>query len=947
MIRRREFLTGAAALAAFSRIEEAEALVGSKRVLLAGGKAAKPSIPRNQFFGVNANGPEFAPVVGQTWPSANDAGYLAKMGVGFVRLPIAWESLQPTLGAALNATYVANMKSCIAALNAQGIGVIVDLHNFGHYAQPAVWNSTVTYAGNGGVNAANVNFLGDGVLTAAVLADVWTRLATALVGTPGLIGYGIMNEPTNIVGKNLLVTPNYFSGQFTGWGIGATEAVAIQAAGSNPLGAAYGPAWTFNTTNFGNTSQSVTVAAGTYTLSGYISAAAAQSAYLQIDAAQTAAAATSTPTRFSATAALSAGAHIFSIGTNGPGFSGTGAVSISNLQLESGASPTAYEPNPFMSFGQAAINAIRAVDAGTPIYVTGAPDSRPAAWQMFNFELAQLTGGGLVFDSHQYFDGPQGIGGGGTYSGTFTSYGIDTQTGVQALPPFTDWLTARGVTGFLGEFGVPNNTTDNNPQWLPTQVNFEQALANGGVRGTQWYFNTNKPLADLNIAPNGAVNDPRLTQMLAVQRMSPPDWVPSGADTVIDIANGRSYFSGTVDTIANNSLGYLVTGRSQTNVGPNAGDLRAGVTWSPVGLGASTTGVAAPDGTATAFKIVEDGNSGRHLLFTLGGANLTIPAGSVITAPFVLKAAERGFAIVTVQDSAGNNFFASVNLSTGSIASVGSGLTGKTGTAAFISASSIDLGGGWWLFSITGTVDPAATLVGALLDLSNTLGSNSYQGVAGNGIYAWCCPIVLGSAGSIPIPSIGLQTTAQPTSRLLGTQMTLLPLDGANAYRIVGDVLTNAAVSGQQAAYLNINQNNGQNVRQLGADWKFIPVAGGLNGAATLAVWKTQPITTAAPPNSGCHLAMGRTNWIFGKTLNGNPVVPIASGSYSLGANVPVSGTVLLNGNTATVRLPDGSVQEITDPDIGAQAGPWATFEAFQNDAAADDRTGFYKVWLG
>ncbi|MET4798978.1 hypothetical protein [Bradyrhizobium sp. LB11.1] len=113
------------------------------------------------------------------------------------------------------------------------------------------------------------------------------------------------------------------------------------------------------------------------------------------------------------------------------------------------------------------------------------------------------------------------------------------------------------------------------------------------------------------------------------------------------------------------------------------------------------------------------------------------------------------------------------------------------------------------------------------------------------------------------------------------------------------------------------------------------------------AFWKTQPITTASPPNSGCHLSLGRTSWIYGKILNGQPVTTIASGSYSLSAGVPLEASVRISGNTATVNLPDGTVQIITDTDIGTNAGPWATIEAFQNDAAADDRTGFYKSWLG
>lgn len=432
-----------------------------------------------------------------------------------------------------------------------------------------------------------------------------------------------------------------------------------------------------------------------------------------------------------------------------------------------------------------------------------------------------------------------------------------------------------------------------------------------------------------------------------------PSWVPAGATTVFDYANGRTYFNGAIDTLSNNSLNYLVTSRSQTNILPYAGDLRAGVTWSSIGLGTSTTGISDPNGGTGAFKVVEDASLGRHLLYSLNATGLAIPAGSTLTAVFVLKAAERGFAIITVQDGGGNNFYASVNLSDGSIATTGSELSGKTGTGTYISGTSTSLGNGWWLFAITGTVDPAATAAIGALDLSNTLGANSYQGVAGSGINAWCCDVVLGSTGTIPMPAIGLEQTVQPTSRLLGTVTTLLPNTGTNALRLVGSapntVLTNAATSGQQAGYANFCENTGQNIQRLGATWKFTSIGAGLNGAATLITWKTQPITTAAAPNSGCHLAMGRTSWVYGKILNGNPVTTIASGSYSLSAGVPLSAQVVFDyaNSRAIVTLPDGTVQTITDSDIAAQAGPWTTVEAFQNDAAADDRTGFFKSWWG
>lgn len=515
---RRELLAGAGLLAGASQAK-AFGLLGAEmgRLGAAGGPSA---IPRNALFGVNMSGAEFAPNAGQRFPSAADWTYLASKGVGFVRHPIAWESLQPTLGGALNSTYLANLKASIAAAHAVGIGVIVDLHNFGAYATSG-FGSTVTYAGNSGAPATGVHFLGDGTLTSANLTDVWTKLATALVGTPGVIGYGLMNEPSaNIVGINLLQAPNYFDGStgLTTWGHGATETVTRLALGTNPLGSNFGPAWNFSTTNFGNATQSVNVpTTGTYTISGWASSTAPQAAYFVLGGNQPGFTTSATPTRFTATGTLTAGANSIGIGTNGPGFSGTGTITIANLQLELASSATTYQPSPYAPFAQAGVNAIRAVDASTPIFLCGLR-ALASFWQAYNFEMVTLTGSNLVFEGHQYWDGADGIGGGGTYANTYTGFGVNPNSGVNDMTPYLSWLTTTGVAGYLGEFGTPNSTADNNPLWLPLQVNALNALKGANIKATQWFYGNNGIQSGniLNIAPVGGVDDPRLTQMLAV-----------------------------------------------------------------------------------------------------------------------------------------------------------------------------------------------------------------------------------------------------------------------------------------------------------------------------------------------------------------------------------------------------------------------------------------------
>lgn len=514
-MRRRDLLTGAAALAAYTRLTEAKALTPPQRSLLGGNS-------RNLLFGVNISGPEFAPWNGQTFPTQADFNYLASKGVTFARFPIAWESLQTTLGGALDATYLANINTALSRANAAGIKLIVDLHNYGLYTAQAQWTTTVPYAGNSGTfPATGVSVLGGGV-TQANLTDVWTKLSTALVGNPGLKGYGLMNEPsTSIIGPQLATQTNYFATSipFVGstWFAFNGGVTSQLANGTNPLGATYSAAWQLDPSagQFGAAAQQFTFLAATqYTFSLWVRVASGTQPFLlSMNTNDGGHIATTTWTRYSFTA--TPGAVTGNIGLLGNGASAP--LQIANAQLEVAASPSTYNPSTYFPFGQAAISAIRAVDATTPIYVNGQKAGAASVWLQRNNDNIAFTGGSIVHEAHTYFDGAQGIGDGGIYSGTFTSYSIDTQTGVNTNAGWLAWLAQYGARGYLGEFGIPNSVADNNAAWFPTMLSTLNALKAAGVPATQWFYGANgiQPANILNI---GAVqNDPRLLQMLAVR----------------------------------------------------------------------------------------------------------------------------------------------------------------------------------------------------------------------------------------------------------------------------------------------------------------------------------------------------------------------------------------------------------------------------------------------
>ncbi len=115
-------------------------------------------------------------------PNDNELAYYQSKGIKIIRLPVLWARLQPSLLAnnpstALDPSYLGLIQTIISKAAARNMQVIVDIHNFGGYANHKI---------------------GDGTLTQAQFANFWSILAAALQGSPGLAGYDLMNEPSNM-----------------------------------------------------------------------------------------------------------------------------------------------------------------------------------------------------------------------------------------------------------------------------------------------------------------------------------------------------------------------------------------------------------------------------------------------------------------------------------------------------------------------------------------------------------------------------------------------------------------------------------------------------------------------------------------------------------------------------------------------------------------------------
>lgn len=104
-------------------------------------------------------------------------GYFARWkakGIRTVRFPLKWERLQPVLGGGLDATYAGLIDKMLVQANQQGIGVILDVHNYARYRGQVIGSRQVTVDH---------------------YRNLMQRVAERWHDAPALYAYDLMNEP--------------------------------------------------------------------------------------------------------------------------------------------------------------------------------------------------------------------------------------------------------------------------------------------------------------------------------------------------------------------------------------------------------------------------------------------------------------------------------------------------------------------------------------------------------------------------------------------------------------------------------------------------------------------------------------------------------------------------------------------------------------------------------
>jgi aryl-phospho-beta-D-glucosidase BglC (GH1 family) len=162
------------------------------------------SMSQVQLLGVNLSGAEDGnPVTGvmghdYIYPTTSEIDYFASLGLNVIRVPVAWQRIQPTEDGPLSTTQLGQLETLVTYAATKGIKVDIDLHNYG--------------AGYG----ADV---GTSQTPDAAFANFWGQMAAYFKSAPNVI-FGLMNEPNTIAPA--------------AWAVAAQDAVtAIRATGAS------------------------------------------------------------------------------------------------------------------------------------------------------------------------------------------------------------------------------------------------------------------------------------------------------------------------------------------------------------------------------------------------------------------------------------------------------------------------------------------------------------------------------------------------------------------------------------------------------------------------------------------------------------------------------------------------------------------------------------------
>lgn len=222
------------------------------------------------------------------------------------------------------------------------------------------------------------------------------------------------------------------------------------------------------------------------------------------------------------------------------------------------------------TYAQAAVNAIRAVDSTTPIYVGGNNWQNPIEWPTINPGFP-LTGTGIIYDFHLYLDATNG----GfrfdwdqevakAFSAGEGSAVISTATGTNRIKFITDWKAANGNPPLAcTEFGLPIELRASDlsidQRWLDAGKATIDTLFNNNIQVFSWMGGDHWPIRGypLNHVPRFHQNQTVEPQVSAYMQAK------LGTTHAVIFDEGPCYGT-SVQTIKVVARGYLSAGVTLT-----------------------------------------------------------------------------------------------------------------------------------------------------------------------------------------------------------------------------------------------------------------------------------------------------------------------------------------------------------------------------------------------
>jgi hypothetical protein len=218
------------------------------------------------------------------------------------------------------------------------------------------------------------------------------------------------------------------------------------------------------------------------------------------------------------------------------------------------------------------------------------------------------------------------------------------------------------------------------------------------------------------------------------------------------------------DPVTRECLGLLLENQARTNLLTYSSDIDNG-SYSKARVTITTDSAAAPDGTLSADKIVEDTTAAASHAHT---KQVTVTAGTIYTASIFLKNGERTKVRLKLDDGVTATTYASANFDL--VAGAVSGITGSGATAGIVNC-----GNGWFRVWITGTA--TAAVARTVLYLHDASDTEIYTGDGTSGLYSWGWQLEAGAAPSSYIPTAASTVTRGADALTLAAGQWLVGVD--------------------------------------------------------------------------------------------------------------------------------------------------------------------------